>query len=230
MTDIIDTSDSNIIDINFEKKRIQNDIDVFKTTGKLPDTLTERKFLIKFNNIYECILNWAHVLDMNGDPVWSELIDAYVKHARENEISIATDIFMQLDKEIKTFLKSMGCRVFKFMTPSITGDSEYKSHIFSLGKDLEFIVPKIRFGIELTSIEKFKVSLYVSQQREILDNINEDLKKINDMIFRYKPFGYLTWSEPMHQCLKLRSQLDHTLQSFIVAGAAINSVLPYTIK
>ena len=106
MTDIIDTSDSNIIDINFEKKRIQNDIDVFKTTGKLPDTLTERKFLIKFNNIYECILNWAHVLDMNGDPVWSELIDAYVKHARENEISIATDIFMQLDKEIKTFLKS----------------------------------------------------------------------------------------------------------------------------
>jgi len=229
MTDITDVSETNIIDVDFEKKRIQHDIDVFKTTGQLPDTLTTRKFLVKHNNIYDCILSWSHSLDMSGDPVWSELIDAYIDYARGIEIASATDVFLQLDKEAKLFLKGMGCRIFKFMTPTIKGDAEYKSHIFSLGRDLEFIVPKIKYGIVLTSTEKFKVSLYITHQKEILDNINEDLKKINDLIFRYKPYGYVTWSEPMYQCLKLRSQLDHTLLSFVSAGAAINSVLPYTI-
>lgn len=230
MTDIIDTDDSNVIDINFEKNRMQNDVDAFKSTGKLPDTLTTRKFLIKHNSIYECILNWSHALNLVGDPVWSEIIDAYIEYARGIEIAAATDIFLQLEKETKLFLKEMGCRVFKFLTPTIKGDAEYKSHIFSLGRDLEFIVPKIRYGIELTSLEKFKVSLYVAQQRAILDNINDDLKKINDLIIRYKPYSFITWSEAMQQCLKLRSQLDHTLLAYISAGSAINSVLPYTIK
>ena len=230
MTDVIDTDDSNVIDINFEKNRMQNDVDAFKLSGKLPDTLTTRKFLIKHNSVYECILSWSHTLNLVGDPVWSEMIDAYVEYARGIEITTATDIFLQLEKEAKAFLKEMGCRSFKFLTPTIKGDTEYKSHIFSLGTDLEFIIPKIRYGIELTSLEKFKVSLYVAQQRAILDNINDDLKKINDLIIRYKPFGYLTWSEPMLQCLKLRSRLDHVLLSYIYAGSAINSVLPYTIK
>lgn len=222
--------DSNIIDIDFEKKKIQNDIDEFKTLGTLPDALTSRRFLIKYNNIYECVIDWSQMLDMRGDPIWSELADAYIQYARNTEIAVATDIFKQFEKETKLFFKVMGCRSFKFMTPTIKGDPTYKSHIFSLSKDLEFIIPKIKYGIELSKTEKFKVSLYISHQREILDNVNNDLKKINDIIIRYKTFNYLTWSEIMYQCLQLRSTLDHVLETYVSAGAAINSVLPYTIK
>lgn len=220
---------TNIIDINFEREKIQTDIAVYKNTGKIPDILTSRKFLVKYNTIYECIMDWSQLLDMRDDAVWSDLTDDYITYARESEIAIAADIFKQLEREVKVFFKVMGCRSYKFMTPTIKGDATYKSHIFSLSRDLEFIVPKIKHGFMLNKTEKFKVSLYVNHQREILDNVNEDLRKINDIIIRYKSFGYLTWSEPMYQCLTLRSNLDHVLATYINAGAAINSVLPYTI-
>jgi len=224
------TNDDNVIDIDFEKKKIQNDIDDYKNTRKLPITLTSRKFLIKYNSIYECLMAWSQLLELQGDPVWSELTDDYIEYARQSEIAAAADVFKQLDREVKNFFKNMGCRTYKFLTTTIKGDPVYKSHIFSLARELEFITPKIKYGFELTKTEKFKVSLFVNHQREVLDNVNEDLRKINDIIIRYKSFSYLTWSEPMYQSLQLRSNLDHVLQVYIASGEAINAVIPYTIK
>ena len=220
----------NIIDIDFEKKKLQSDVDLYRNSGKIPEALTSRKFLIKYNNVYECVLDWAKTLDLVGDPVWSELTDSYVEYAKETEIATAMDIAKQLEKETKTFFKTMGCKAYKFMTTAIKGDPLYKSHIFSLSRELEFIVPKIKYGFELNKMEKFKVSLYVNHQREILDNINEDLRKINDIIIRYKPYNYLTWVESMYICLQFRSNLDHVLQAYIAAGEAINSNLPFQLK
>jgi tellurite resistance-related uncharacterized protein len=226
----ISDDDKNVIDVDFEKQKIQDDLNVFVNSGELPDTLTTRKFLIKYNSIYECITDWSQRLDMIDDTIWSQLIDAYVTYARDIEIAKAADFMKQLEKETKMFLKVMRCKVFKFMTPTIKGDPVYKSHVFSLGRDLEFIAPKIKFNIELTKTEKFKVSLYIAHQHEILDSVNEDLKKINDIICRYKPYNYLTWSEAMYQCLLLRSNLDHLLQSYVSTGEAINASLPYSLK
>jgi hypothetical protein len=221
---------SNIIGIDFEKKRIQNDIDAYKNLGQLPDVLTSRRFLVKHNSIYECVVSWAHTLDMVGDPIWSMLIDDYITYARDTEINIAADILRQLDKETKVFLAFMKCKSFAFDSTTIKGDATYDSQIFTLGRDLEFISPKVRFGIELTALEKFKISLYVDNQREILDNINDDLKTVNDIITRYKHLTYLTWTMPMYQCLQCRSSLDHLLQTYVSSAEAINSVLPYSIK
>src|SRR5882672_2326220 len=141
--------DTNVIDIDFEKSKLQSDIEVFKTSGKIPDTLTSRKFLIKYKNIYECVKDWSYTLNMSDDIVRTNLIDTYIEYAKEIEIVNANDVIKQLEKETKIFFKTMGCRTYKFMTTTIKVDPIYKSHIFSLGRELEFIVPKIRYGFEL---------------------------------------------------------------------------------
>jgi hypothetical protein len=224
------TPPENVTDIDFEKQKIQNDIDHFRNSGKLPDTLTSRKFLIQYNNIYECVLDWSKKLGTESDSIWTDLIDSYIDYARANDIANAADILRQLEKETRNFFNSMNCKTYKFLTTVIKGDSFYNSHIFSLSKELEFITPKVKYSIALSKMEKFKIDLYINHQVEIMENINQDLKRINDIIMRYNPYTYLTWTESMYVCLQFRSNLDHVLQSYISAGEAINANLPFRQK
>jgi hypothetical protein len=220
--------DETVTDIDFEKQKIQNDIDDFKKSGKIPETLTTRKFLIQYNNIYECVLDWSKKLSMENDAIWSELADSYIDYARSSEIAVASDILKQLEQETKNFFKLMSCKTYKFLTTVIKGDAQYNSHIFSLARELEFITPKIKYGFTLNKMEKFKVDLYINHQIEILDNIRQDLNKINDIIMRYKPYQYLTWSESMYVCLQFRSKLDNVLKSYVNAAEAINANIPFS--
>lgn len=222
--------DENVTDIDFEKQKIQNDINDFKNSGKIPDALKSRKFLIQYNNIYECIIDWSKKLGTENDPIWSDLIDSYVEYARENELANAADVLKQLQKETKQFFNLMNCKTYKFLTTVIKGDTLYKSHIVSLAKELAIITPKIKYNIPLSKMEKFKIDLFINHQIEIMDNINQDLRKINDIIVRYKPHSYLTWTESMYVCLQFRSNLDHVLQCYISAGEAINANLPFRQK